>query len=361
MKIIPAYIIEYSNSDFTNPHELLFPGEPEDCTNDHTHMGVKYTGLETKRHLATKVSNDKLGFEYDHSLYNWVKIGLKERGEISEIRINTKWFTGNQVRAISIVLTDELTGEKSEVIKNMPLKPDHNHVFNIPQTLATECFCKLYHEGGISRMHFLGKRTEKQLPQETSLLEKAVISHVSNEHYGNPTMAINGNRKDHFMSGWESARTGFGERTLFHLRRPAIVSEIIVDTYLHRLNSPLSCHVFGLKIEEGKDIDEEILLGPKWKLIFKNGREIVPEDFQAYMLNERFLEEGNDTSKFTIRLHLPSHSPWKSILPFELLKPDTYHRFQRLEIHEPFTHVLYMHYPNGGIHGLKIFGEEIIA
>lgn len=359
MKIIPAYIIEYSNSDFTNPHELLFPDDPKDCTIDHTHMGVKYTGLETKRHLATKVSEDYSGFEYNHNLYNWVKIGFKERGEISEIRISTKWFTGNQVRAVSIVLIDELTGEETEVLKKKSLLPDHNHIFKIPSTLATECYCKLYHEGGISRIHFLGEMTKEQIPEKTSLLDKASISHVSNEHYGNPTMAINGNRTDNFMSGWESARTGFGEHALFHLRKPSVISEIVVDTYLHRLNAPLSCHIFGLQIKQGKVIDKEMLQAPKWKLIFEDGHEVIPNDFQAYMLEEKFLEEeGLDPSNFTIKMHLPFSCPWKPILPFEILRPDCYHRFNQLKSQGTYTHILYLHYPNGGIHGLKIFGEE---
>jgi allantoicase len=47
------------------------------------------------------------------------------------------------------------------------------------------------------------------------------------------------------------------------------------------------------------------------------------------------------------------------VLPFAPLTPDTYHRFSGLDS-GPVTHVLYMHYPHGGIHGLKVFGTENI-
>ena len=60
---------------------------------------------------------------------------------------------------------------------------------------------------------------------------------------------------------------------------------------------------------------------------------------------------------FDIELHLPDDSPWKPLLPFEALRPDTYHRFTNLQDTGPVTHMLYMHYPNGGIHGLKLHGH----
>ena len=45
---------------------------------------------------------------------------------------------------------------------------------------------------------------------------------------------------------------------VFHLRSPATIEELIVDTYLHRLNAPLSCHLFGLPADEASAFDERI-------------------------------------------------------------------------------------------------------
>ena len=95
---------------------------------------------------------------------------------------------------------------------------------------------------------------------------------------------------------------------------------------------------------------------PRWILEFENGHQIVPDDFQKYMLAQKYLEEDvPHPYDFHIMLQLPKNSPWQAILPFEALKADTYHRFLNFENAGPFTHLLYMHYPNGGVHALKVF------
>lgn len=343
-KPVPAFLIAYSNSDFTNPHEVVLPGNPPECTGNYTHMGAKYWGLESRRHVATTLKGN--AFIYDHEAHNWFQIGLKERVAVEKIAVSTKWFTGNQVRAVSVFLIDEMTGKETRVLDRAPLKPDAEHEFSVPPTLATEARVDCYYEGGISQVSFFGEKAAEQPPQRKNLLEDAVISYVSNAHYGKPEQAVRGARREMHMIGWESARTGFGEQALFGIKTPAKISEIVVDTYLHRLNAPLSCHVFGFN-GQAPPMDA----APRWKLTLKNGKEIVPENFQEFMLEQKYLPEKN----FTISLHLQPGSPWKAVLPFAPLMPDTYHRFNKLENTGPFSHLLYMHYPNGGIHGLKVF------
>lgn len=344
------------------------PDEPKECLGEYTHMGVKYWGLETGRHKATRVKTDEKRLEYNHLAHNWITIRLKERTAISKILVSTKWFTGNQVRAISVILKDELRKDEREVLTRVPLNPDAEHEFEIPATLATECHVEIYYEGGLARINFLGEPAAEQLPNRPNLFEKATISHVSNEHYGNPSMAVSGSRMEMHMVGWESARTGFGEQALFTLNRPTVVEEIIVDTYLHRLNAPLTCHIFGLRETASAkgDLDHLMAQAPRWKIRFNSGEEVIPLDFQQYMLEERYLDALVAASRssvriptrFQIMLDLASASPWLAVLPFAPLRADTWHRFTQFENQGPFTHLLYMHYPNGGIHGLKLFGRE---
>ena len=92
MKFIPAFIIAYSNSDFTNPHEVVLQEEPKDCREVFTHSGAKYWGLETCRHKATSIDNDKKKITYQHDAYNWLSLAFKERAEISSVNLSTKWF-----------------------------------------------------------------------------------------------------------------------------------------------------------------------------------------------------------------------------------------------------------------------------
>lgn len=346
---LPSFLISYSDSSFTNPHEAVLPDAPKDCTGRFTHMGAMYWGYETLRHKATTVLASEQALAYNHDAHNWLLIGLKERAMVDRIAISTKWYTGNQVRAVSVYLKDEMTGQYKQVLNREPLAPDREHEFPIPPMPATECFIECYYEGGISRVMLFGEKTPEQPPTRKNLLEGAEISHVSNVHYGDPARAVAGDRKEMHMFGWESARTGFGEQALFHLKKPAVINEIVVDTYLHRLNPPLTCHVFGIHTFK----EEDMKSAPRWKVVFANGKEVIPDNFQQYMLEQKYLPERN----FKIKLHVPEKSLWKAILPFAALTPDTFHRFHNLEKAGTVTHVLYMHYPNGGIHGLKMFGS----
>lgn len=349
-EFLPAFLIGYSNSDFTLPHEVLWPDAAPDCRLQFTHMGAKYSGFETARHRATTPQGD--GFRYDHAAHHWLQIGLRQRSQVHRLHISTKWFTGNQVRAVSVYLIDELTGARHQVLDRQPLNPDADHDFTLAGVVATECLVECYYEGGIARIQLFGAPAEQLLPERPNLLEGAKISHISNDHYGNPAMAVAGVRKENHMVGWESARTGFGERALFQLKSPAVVGEIVVDTYLHRLNPPLSCHVFGLNEPDESKLEAHMATAPRWKLILPDGQEIIPEDFQAYMLAQKYLEHG--VTNFEVRLHL-SGADWLPLLPYGPLAPDRYHRFRDLQCGSPITHMLYMHYPNGGIHGLKAF------
>jgi len=169
-------------------------------------------------------------------------------------------------------------------------------------------------------------------------------------------MAVNGCRKEMHMVGWESARTGFGEQAIFHLEQVTSIQEIVVDTYLHRLNPPLTCHVFGLLIQDGKSLEDYIDSQPKWMLQFEDGHQVIPENFQSYMLIHSYLKEPTkNPTQFEILLSKPSEGNWKEVLPHENLQADTYHRFTELKSKGPFSHLLYMHFPNGGIHGLKVY------
>ncbi len=356
---VPAFVIAYSDSDFTNPHEMVLPDEPQECTGNFTHMGAKYWGLETGRHCATTVSADDHAFQYNHQAHNWITVQLKTRTVVTQVKVSTKWFTGNQVRAISVIFKDELTGAECEALTRVALDPDAEHTFDIPPTVATECHIKIYYEGGIARINFFGEPAAEQLPTRANLLENATQSHISNEHYGNPDMAVKGSRAEMHMVGWESARTGFGERVLFTLNRPTLVEELVVDTYMHRLNPPLSCHVFGINVTDTADLDMLMAQRPRWMLKFNDGTTVVPDDFQAYMLAQRYLDEAvPDTDNFQIMLTQEDDCPWIPVLPFAPLQADTWHRFTDFENTGPFTHLLYMHYPNGGVHGLKLFGTE---
>lgn len=353
---LPAFLVAYSDSSFTNPHEVVRPDDPPECTGNFTHMGAKYWGFETARHCATSLLEGENGFQFNHHAYHWFHIALNNPAIVESITISTKWFTGNQVPEISIELID---GHNiTEVVSRTVLAPDDEQLFEIMPMMAEACIVKCFHEGGIARVNLFGETKANDAPR-LNLLEYASISHVSNEHYGSPADAVAGNRQMDYMFGWESARSGFGEEALFQFQSPSILHEIVVDTYLHRLNPPLSCHVFGLHEEDLSLIKAHMLLRPAWLVTFEDGYSVQPENFRDYMQRQQYLAEPvENTTSFKVRLTNDHDQIWHPLISFGRLRPDTWHRFQELEYDASLTHLLYMHYPNGGIHGLKVFGTE---
>ena len=356
MKALDCQLLEYSDSAFTNPHEVVSPTQPEDRQGRFTHMGAQYWGFETSRHVGTRLLGDGQGFIFDPNASHFFKLGLVQTSEVSRITVSTAWFTGNQVPAISIVLIHG--DEQHTVIERQTLEPNQEHSFDITSTVSDTCLVLCHQEGGIANVRLFGEPlTPEDNPPPENLLEQAKISWVSNDHYGHPKDAVSGNRGVDHMKGWESARTGFGEQAVFSFKRPVTLTAFVVDTYLHRLNAPLSCHVFALP--PGENLDQAMSAPPRWSLIQADGTTLVPDDFQQTLQSHRQQPgSGDASSALTIRLH-PGSAVWCPVLPFEALKPDTYHSFTALDYLGPVAHLLFMHYPNGGIHGLKAFGHYL--
>ena len=118
--------------------------------------------------------------------------------------------------------------------------------------------------GGISRIRIVaGRRLIRRRSGKPP--EGAAISHVTNEHYGKPGLRRDGSpRRDaHGRVGKFRAHRLRREGAVSFKSKAAVIDEIIVDTYLHRLNPPLTAHV--LAANGGKDADKLMESAPRWK------------------------------------------------------------------------------------------------
>jgi len=199
------------------------------------------------------------------------------------------------------------------------MRPNEPHHFVIPPTQAERCRVLCHQEGGIARVALFGEAlTDPVSP--INLLEQASIGHVSNDHYGHPKDAVFGNRLEDHMKGWESARSGFGEQAVFSFDQPIALKAFVVDTYLHRLNAPLSCHLFGLG--PAHDLTDSMRSIPRWSVQLENGARVVPDDFQAYMQGRHYAEEGKPwPDALIIQLDQSQSTHWQPLLPFQALNP----------------------------------------
>lgn len=344
-----AFLVRYTDSGFTDPHEVARPDEPEDRRGQYTHIGARYWGFETARHRGHRVEGEAI--RYDEDAHHELVLRLRAPARVQAIAVSTAWFTGNQVRAVALDLREE-DGPWREVLARTPLAPDREHRFEVTPSAAIECRVRCYQEGGIARVLLFGETDPAAPAPRPNLLTDARISHVSNAHYGDPAMAVRGVRSEHHMIGWESARTGFGEQALFSLAAPARCDVLVVDTYLHRLNPPLSCHLFGL--EPGVDVAAAMLEAPRWTVHFDDGERLAPEDFGDWMRERRWRETGR-RGNFSVRLEPRPGSPFVPLLPFAALEADAWHRLP-LASAPALEHLLFLSYPNGGIHGLAVEG-----
>mgnify|MGYP006277474351 CR=1 FL=1 len=350
---LPAFVVRYTDSSFTNPHEVVRPDAPENRRGRFTHMGACFWGFETRRHRGHRTGDGVVHFDADacHELV----LGLRTPAVVDGVAISTAFFTGNQVPELALDLP-AADGAWREVLARTALEPDAEHAFELPARPATEARLRCYQEGGIARVLLFGEPFADAPPPAPNLLAGAGISHVSNAHYGDPAMAVRGARAEDHMIGWESARTGFGERALFSLAAPARCETLVVDTYLHRLNAPLCCHLFGLP--PGTDPDEAMARAPRWGVRFPDGARLVPDDLGAFVRARRW-REGNREGRFAVELVADPDGPFLPLLPFGPLEPDRWHRFA-LAATAPVAHLLFLFYPNGGIHGLAVAGREAL-
>lgn len=77
MSELECFLIEYSDSSFTNPHEVTRAITPPDRKGQFTHMGAQYWGFETNRHLATEAHPEEQLLRFRPNAGHFLCLGLK--------------------------------------------------------------------------------------------------------------------------------------------------------------------------------------------------------------------------------------------------------------------------------------------
>jgi len=250
----------------------------------------------------------------------------------------------------SVDLVDERDGTTTRVVDFLHLQGDTQKTVSLPTpTPATRAILRLG-EGGLARFKMFGTPLDP-LPVPKDILRGANVFWASDSAYGSPNLVLREQRQGKVMAGWESRRHSARQAIAIALPNNTkyFASKIIIDTYMHCLNSFRFMCVFAGVFEETSD--KLLSLLPKWRLFHADKETIEDSEINDYF-------DSHDSRKLQYALDTKSleASPWKILLPMVPLKRDTLHEFS-VKSDLAFTHLIFMGLPDGGVHRLVVIGD----
>jgi allantoicase len=258
---------------------------------------------------------------------DWVIIKLGSPGVISNIEVDTSYFTGNFPPFFSLEGTNSKknpTDEKDWVslITKASLIGDQKNNFEIKSTKTVNYIrLQIFPDGGVARLRLFGevrydwsKFKNHELIELSSLNLGGSIVAFNNAHYGDVSALLSEGRGRTMGDGWETRRRREpgNDWIIIKLAKKAIIKEIEIDTAHFKGNFPDQASIQAV-----------------------SGSEVI-------ISNENIIKDSEK---------------WDFILEKTKLKADSIHKFSLdLNSQKEATHVRLNIYPDGGISRLRIFG-----
>lgn len=351
---IPLEVLSYSDSLFTNPHDLVSSAPVNDGRGTFTHLGVKMEGLESARHLNFKALNGANGvvFNRDNAVTNEVRLRVKDSkvASVSEIEFDTAFYTRNNVNYVfTVTFVSDLDGSEVVVLRNLKLDGDAKKLVKLDKPENATRIILHLGEGGLARFKARGVFLKESLKRLESLLTSAKVFSASDASYGDPKLVLRSAREGSVMAGWESCRHSARHALGIDLGKSSHLMRIEIDTYMHRLNAFKYVAVLGTTSEE--PFDKILKDLPKWKV--KHGAvETVVSDQD---LNDYHDKNAPLDSSFSYEITVPSNGSWRVLLPMSPLQPDTLHTFEK--DFGLVSRIMLLGVPDGGIHRVGFYGK----
>ena len=306
-------ILSVSDEFFGEANRMLSDKDPvfiEDKFDEH---GKWMDGWESKRRRDG--GND------------WVIIKLGSPGVISNIEVDTSYFTGNFPPFFSLEGTNSKkipTDEKDWVslITKASLIGDQKNNFEIKSTKTVNYIrLQIFPDGGVARLRLFGevrydwsKFKNHELIELSSLNLGGSIVAFNNAHYGDVSALLSEGRGRTMGDGWETRRRREpgNDWIIIKLAKKAIIKEIEIDTAHFKGNFPDQASIQAV-----------------------SGSEVI-------ISNENIIKDSEK---------------WDFILEKTKLKANSIHKFcLDLNSQKEATHVRLNIYPDGGVSRLRIFG-----
>ena len=313
---IGTKIIEVSDDFFGEASRMLDDKEPVFIEDKYDEHGKWMDGWESKRRRDG--GND------------WAIIELGSPGIITEIDIDTSFFTGNFPPFASIegLYSDQKPSEDSdwiEILSKTSLKGDYSNKFKIEsQTKVNYIKLQIFPDGGVARLRLFGEvklnwenyDNKNDLIELSSLKLGGSIVAYNNAHYGDVSALLSHGRGKTMGDGWETRRRREpgNDWIIIKLATKGLIKKIEIDTAYFKGNYPDQASVQTSNFDENKSLEEIINDSQNWKFILDKSK-LQADNIHNY--------EVDDTSTKGV------------------------------------THVRLNIYPDGGVSRLRIFGLKL--
>jgi allantoicase len=305
-------VIAASDESFGEKENLLNPAPAAFEPGHYGPRGEIVDGWETRRRRSPG--------------HDWVLIRLGAPGIITEVDVDTSFFTGNFPQAVSLDARGcegypspgELAGAGWEpIVPRQELTGDsHNHF----QVTSTRRFTHLrlaaYPDGGIARLRVLGQPVPDPRGLEDLSIDLAsqqygaAIVATSDDFYTAASHLIRPDQARTMGEGWETRRRRDDghDHVIIRLAFPGVIRRIVVDTAHFKYNASAEIALHG-------SAEDHATQGP------------------------------------------PETSPcWTPLLARTRLQPDTRHEFPGQHDH-PVATVRLDAYPDGGLSRVRLIGH----
>ena len=257
---------------------------------------------------------------------DWAIIKLGSPGVISQVEVDTSFFTGNFPPFFSIegTYSQETPTNENEwvsLITKSSLIGDQKNNFNIETNVIINYVrLQIFPDGGVARLRLFGevkydwsKFNNNELIELSSLNLGGSIIAYNNAHYGDVSALLSEGRGKTMGDGWETRRRrGPGnDWIIIKLAKKSIVKNIEIDTAHFKGNFP----------------------------------------------DQASIQATSNSEKINVENIIENSEKWDFILNKTKLKADSVHKFSLdLNSQKEATHIRLNIYPDGGVSRLRILG-----
>ena len=257
---------------------------------------------------------------------DWAIIKLGSPGVISQVEVDTSFFTGNFPPFFSIegTYSQETPTNENEwvsLITKSSLIGDQKNNFNIETNVIINYVrLQIFPDGGVARLRLFGevkydwsKFNNNELIELSSLNLGGSIITYNNAHYGDVSALLSEGRGKTMGDGWETRRRREpgNDWIIIKLAKKSIVKNIEIDTAHFKGNFP----------------------------------------------DQASIQATSNSEKINVENIIENSEKWDFILNKTKLKADSVHKFSLdLNSQKEATHIRLNIYPDGGVSRLRIFG-----